>query len=378
MPTGASGASLIVFALLGTPLLQATRPVDRFEFTEVHMGMPVRVVLYAPHKVAAETAARAAFGRIAALDGMLSDYRRDSELNRLSQKSGVAVGVSPELFDVLERALQIARITDGAFDPTVGPLTVVWREARRTGRLPDAAALSLARSRVGWRHIELDASTRSVRLRRSGMQLDLGGIAKGYVLQQALLVLEAHGIPQALLAAGGDIVAGAAPPGRKGWQVDVSRADVAFVERSGALSRAALATSGSTAQFFEAGGVRYSHVIDPRSGLGVTHRLTVSVIAPDGATADALATAIGVLGREGLDRVRKAFPDVLIAVSPGASSADDDAGEQSPARPTPRAAPRAGSNGPRARRATSLPRRRPAPGPAPRAHMARRRSSRCA
>jgi FAD:protein FMN transferase len=301
----------------------------RHEYTAVHMDMPVRIVLYAPAGVAA-AAARSAFDRIAALEDILSDYRPQSELRRLEQRAGEWVPVSEELFAVLERALFVARLSGGAYDPTVAPLVELWREARRTGRMPHAAALDAARARVGWQRVELDSARSAVRL-HAGTRLDVGGIAKGWVLQDALRVLREHGAARALVEAGGDIVVGAAPPGRSGWRIDVpgsagdgdahapsaaggDHADGpgAFAARAAALVNAALATSGDAAQFVDIDGVRYSHVVDPRTGIGVTHRRTVHVIAADAALADALATALGVLGVEAAARVLAAFPDVVI------------------------------------------------------------------
>ncbi len=279
------------------------------------MGMPVRLVLYAAGRPDAERAARAAFRRVAALDEALSDYRPDSEVSRLSASAGAWTPVGVDLIRVLARALEIAEKSGGAFDPTAGPLTAIWREARRTKRAPDPAALQAARDLVGWRLVDLDRAGARARLARAGMRLDLGGIAKGYILQEGLAVLRAEGVPCALVEAGGDIVAGDAPPGRPGWHVDVPSGDAAFAARARALARAALATSGATAQFVEIDGVRYSHVIDPRTGLGVTDRRVTRVISPDAATADALATAVGVLGLADSRRLLAHFPDAIVSVT---------------------------------------------------------------
>jgi thiamine biosynthesis lipoprotein len=286
-----------------------------FEFSQVHMGMPVRLVLHASDEPVAREASRAAFDRIAELDRMMSDYRDDSELRRLDARPLTWVPVSKELFVVLTRAIEVAEATGGAFDPSVAPLVALWREARKSGRLPESPKLEAARALVGWRHIELDPFRRAVRLARRGMRLDLGGIAKGYILQEALRTLRDYGIASALLEAGGDIVVGDAPPGRSGWTIETPSASPDFRERAARLSNAALATSGPTAQFVEIEGVRYSHVIDPRSGLGATNRVVARVIGEDAATADALATALTILGPEGAGAISKRFRGVLIDLS---------------------------------------------------------------
>ena len=305
---------MIAFALLASAFSRPQPELARFEFSQVHMGMPVRLVLYAPDAGSAERSARMAFVRVATLDAMLSDYRPDSELNRLSATNRAWMPVSADLFAVLTRALEIAEASDGAFDPTVGPLTTLWREARRTRRLPEDTELADARARVGWQYLMLDSAKVAARLDRAGMRLDLGGIAKGYILHQALAVLMAQGTPRALVEAGGDIVVGDAPPGMPGWTIDVPHADEAFSKRAAALTRAALATSGAMVQFVEINGVRYSHVIDPRTGRGVTHGLVVSVIATDAATADGLATAIGVLGKDAAAKLLAKHPDAIVSM----------------------------------------------------------------
>jgi thiamine biosynthesis lipoprotein len=303
---------------LGTWLVAAGahgEPLGRFEYRQVHMGVPVRILLHAADEKTASAAAHGAFGRIAALDRMMSDYRPDSELRGLQRAGHAWTEVSPELIDVLETALTVARASDGAFDPTVGPLVGLWRDARTSGRLPDAGARDAARRAVGWQHVEIDRARRRVRLARAGMGLDLGGVAKGYILQEALASLGRSGVDRALIEAGGDIVAGAAPPGTSGWRVDAPGADATFRARASALTHAALATSGSTEQFVEIDGVRYSHIVDPRTGLGVTHLALARVIAPDAALADALATALVVADAGARQRIVEQFPGAIASVS---------------------------------------------------------------
>lgn len=279
------------------------------------MGLPVRVVLYAASDRHARDAAGAAFQRIAALDRMMSDYRPDSELRRLERARGRWMSVSAELFATIERAVAVAQATDGAFDPTIGPVVSLWREARKSGRLPETTAIETARALVDWRRIELNADRRAILVRGPEVRFDLGGIAKGYILQAALHTLRGHGVASALIEAGGDIVVGDPPPGRDGWHIETDGADPAFRERASSLRNAALATSGPTAQFVEIAGVRYSHVVDPRTGLGITNPLVARVIAADAATADALATALTVAGKDRAPELCARFPGAIASLT---------------------------------------------------------------
>lgn len=277
------------------------------------MGVQVRISMYASSDSLAREAARAAFARIAELDDTMSDYRPRSEVRLLSRRPGDWQPVSRDLANVLALAQDVSRNSGGAFDVTVGPLVQLWRVSRRTGRLPDADSLSSARSRSGAQLLDVDTTRLMVRLLVKGMQLDLGGIAKGFILQEALGVLRSRGVPSALIEAGGDVVVGEAPPGQAGWSVFVAGADTTLLRRSRALVNAAVATSGGTEQFLEVSGGRYSHVIDPRTGLGVTSRHLVTVIADDAALADAAATALSVLGPDKSGYFRSRYPAVLVS-----------------------------------------------------------------
>ncbi|MBI1967154.1 MAG: FAD:protein FMN transferase [Gemmatimonadetes bacterium] len=299
-----------VACALGFGAAEAAVQHIRHEYVELHMGVAVRLVLYVSEDGAARVAARAVYDRIAELEDKMSDYRPESEVRRLPSCGAAPLAASAELYTVLARALDLAARTDGAFDPTVGPYVALWRDARRTGRLPSRDALDSAAARVGWRKVRLNPATRAVCLEAPGMRLDLGGIAKGYILDQALAELRRHGVTRALLEAGGDILVGDAPPGEPGWRIAVPGAGPALAARAAALANAAVATSGDTEQFVVIDGVRYSHIVDPRTGLGLTNRLQSAVVAPDGITADGLATALTVLGEERAAPLLQAFPGV--------------------------------------------------------------------
>lgn len=270
-------------------------PLSRYEFTQPHMGTTFRIVLYAPSDDIAKKASAAAFARVAELNRIMSDYVDDSELMKLCKKPGEWVPVSDDLFKILTQAEELSKASDGAFDTTIGPVVRLWRRARRSGEMPPADTLKKALALVDYRNVELDATTKSVRLRVSGILLDLGGIAKGYAAAAALEVLRRHGITRALVAGGGDIVVAESPPDSAGWKVAVD-APGQPQPLTLLLSHASVSTSGDANQFVTIAGKRYSHIIDPKTGLGLTGRRAVTVVAINGAHADGYTSAASILG----------------------------------------------------------------------------------
>ncbi len=282
----------------------------RFEFTQMEMAVTVKIVLYYADAETATAAAKDAFSRVHALNGILSDYDPESELRRLCDTAGEgkAIHVSPELWKVLEHAQQVAQRSGGTFDVTVGPVVRLWRRARRQKELPSPEALRQARDLVGYKLVRLDSAHQTVELLKKGMRIDLGGIAKGYAMDEALAVLQRHGITRALVEAGGDMRLGDPPPGRAGWRVGIPPLDnpqgapLSYLE----LSRVAVSTSGDVVQFVEIAGKRYSHIVDPRTGMALTDHCRVMVVGPTGMAADAISKAVGVLGPEkGLQLIDK-------------------------------------------------------------------------
>ena len=289
--------------------LLAGAGTERFTFREIHMACDTRVTVYAPDEPRAAAAARRAFDRIAGIERALSVWMPSSEVRPLPLPAGVLPLVSPVQRAALEAALLLARATDGRFDPTVAPVVALWRQARRSGTLPDAAAVAEARAHTGWRHVDLDEE--GVAFRIDGIRLDFGGIGKGYAAAEAARTLRDAGFPRALVAVAGDVSSAWAPPGRSAWVVEVDAGD-------GAGDAALLgpwmsiSTSGDINQFVEIAGVRYSHIIDPATGIGVSHRTESTVVTPAGPLADGLATSLCVVKPE------EAVP--LVGKVPGASA----------------------------------------------------------
>ena len=253
---------------------------------QFHMGMMVELVAWAPSEAAGQEACAAAFQRIGALNAMLSDYEPESELSQFCRKAGQGPQkVSPELWKVLSASRKLAALADGHYDVTAAPTIRLWRQARKQGRLPEAAALQESLRHVGYEKLVLTPDGRA-ELKEPGMLVDLGSIAKGYIGDEALAVLRSRGCAQAAYIAGGDMVFGAAPPGKKGWPVKPARPGMALLE----VANCGCSVSGDTVQYLEVGGKRYSHVIDARTGAALTDRRMCIVLAPSGLVSDPLST----------------------------------------------------------------------------------------
>ena len=276
-------------------ILPDARPLTRFEYTERYMATPCDIKLYAATAEEAERAKTEAYAEIADIDAAMNDWNPDSEISRLSATAGSGpwVPVSPRLFEVLRSGWAIAQLSDGAFDVTVGPIVKLWRQAKQDQKLPSPEALRTALAAVGWLHLQLDHARRTALLEMPGMSPDVGGIAKGYACDQALAVLARHGITRAMVNTGGGMAFGDPPPGQSGWRIGLADTDEVLV-----LSRCGVATSGDWERFVVIDGKRYSHVVDPRTGLGLTNRALVTVVHPEGMVADALTKTVMVRGAD--------------------------------------------------------------------------------
>ena len=297
--------------LLGLCACVHTPELQRFEFSNPQMGVPFRIVVYARSDIQATNAAHQAFARVEQLNSILSDYDYDSEVSRLSRTSGsnLWVKVSDDLWRVLSLSQQFARESGGAFDATVGPAVNMWRHARRLRALPDPQRLARALESVGYRHVELDPVTQSVRLKVPNMRLDFGGIAKGYAVEEAMKVLKKNGIRSALVGAAGDIAVSAPPPGKKHWRLEAggfSEEESDFVF----LKNASMTTSGDLFQFLEIDSTRYSHILNPRTGIGLTNQVLVTTIGPNCTEADAAATTLSVLQPHEWNSFLRKYPEV--------------------------------------------------------------------
>jgi thiamine biosynthesis lipoprotein len=228
---------------------------------------------------------------------MLSSFQPDSEVNRICRSAphDDMVAIRPDLYAVLTQAQAVSQLSHGAFDVTIGPLSRLWRRARRLKALPDPIDLQMAKDMVGFENIRLSRDAPSVQITKPEIRIDLGGIAKGYAIDKSIELLGEMGIDSALVRGGGDIVVSNPPPGQDHWKVAANQVDQSSPEIVLKLVNQAVSTSGDAFQFLEINGIRYSHLIDPRSGLGTTECVQTTVIAPQATQADALATAASVM-----------------------------------------------------------------------------------
>ena len=307
---------LLAFSLL--PGFVIAQPdMIRFSFRRGLMGTQFNVIFYAPDSLMAQRANAAVSTRMDSLNQIMSDYLDGSEINELSRTAGSGkwVPVSADLFAVLQKAKTIAARSNGRFDPTLGPLTSLWRRAVRRKEFPTDKERHRARRAVGYRLMDLNSTTRSVQLRRKGMRLDVGGIGQGYAIDEAIKRFADYGITSALVDIGGDILVSGAPPGSQGWRVSIGSGNAGDTDTTTIfLKNAAITTSGDTYRFLEYKGQRYSHIMDPRSGLGLRHFIRATVLAPDGYRADALTKVFSVAGLRKSRQLVKRFPGVRLLI----------------------------------------------------------------
>ena len=309
--------------------LRARRPKGPQAFklpTQVVMGTFVHVTVVAEEPEAALSAMRQGVARMRRVEALMSSHIESSELsqaNRVARRRPAPL--SPATSKVIRRGLKFAKLSAGAFDITVGPLITLWRRCAKEGRFPAPAELSDARDLVGYQRVTFSPDGRAVSYPRDGMRLDLGGIAKGYAVDAAYAEIRARGFPSALIEAGGDLYAGGVRPDGRPWAIGIQDPTVAQHEGDRVvatipLTDKAVATSGNYRRFSVIQGERVSHILDPRTGRPADAVPSVTIVARDCTTADALATAVSVLGvAEGL-RLVNATPGVealLITVDGG-------------------------------------------------------------
>jgi FAD:protein FMN transferase len=289
---------------MAVALACASAPHSHAERGRYAMGTLLEITLHGSDAATLARARDAVSERIDALDARMSRFASESDVSRLNRRAGGApLAVDPAVRDILGEAVRMATLTRGAFDVSVGPLVDLWVRAAADDALPGPDALADARARVGVDGIRIAADGR-VAL-RAGTSIDLGGLAKGYALDCALRVLAAHGVESALLNFGqSSLWALGRPPDALGWRLLVRAPQGGFAGVI-VLRDQALSVSGSLGQWSEIAGRRFGHVLDPRSGWPLTRRREALVVAPTATLAEALSTALLVLGEtEGIALVQ--------------------------------------------------------------------------
>ena len=264
----------------------------RFEFSHPQMGTMFRIILYTNDSLSGVYASQKAFVRIDELNLTLSDYREDSEVNRLCKTSGEYLKVSNDLWKILQESVKAATLSKGYFDVTIGPLTQLWRRMKRQKQLPSQQQIDEARAKVGIENLLLNTDNQSVMLKKQGMRIDFGGIGKGFAEDEMMKVLQQNGIKSAMIEAGGNIVVSEPPvDSPKGWEIIIKK-------KKHFLKNCGISTSGDLYQFVEIDGTKYSHILDPKTGVGFTESHQISVITKDGTSSDWLSTALYLMPKK--------------------------------------------------------------------------------
>ena len=305
--------TLGAFCLSALPARSSGPELQLVRRAHYQMGTIFEISAYGKKEDTRRTAAaiEEAFAEIRKADQMMSDYRADSDLTRLNQNGGTAfVPVPAELYDLLQEAVKYSRLTGGAFDVTSGPLVTAWQRAAGQTRLPSDAELRRLLPLVGDSRLLFDDEQQAVRFDRPGVRVDLGAIAKGWAVDRAAAVLRRRGIERALISAGtSTLYAIGSPPSQQAWEIGIRHPGSANVEDDAtqdeekilatvALKDEALSTSASYEKYLEIQGKKYSHLLDPRSGIPAEGILSATVIAPTATESDALSTGVFILGME--------------------------------------------------------------------------------
>ncbi len=297
---------MLILWLATLPIALPAPPL-RIESTLDAMGSTFSVVAYGDDRVRLQAAVDVAFEEVRRLDNLLSNYEPRSEWSKVNREAGShPVRVSPELFDLLKACLQYSQATDGAFDITVGPLVRTWGFYKGSGRLPHRAEIRSALLRVGYRKVTLDQENSTVEFSREGVEIDPGGIGKGYAVDRVVDLLREQKIASALVSAGGSSIYGiGTPPGEPGWKVKIRHPKSPGVEKDVGevvLRDSAMSTSGTSEKFFMSGGKMYSHIFDPRTGYPAPGMLSVTVLAARTIDTEAWTKPMFILGRQWAER----------------------------------------------------------------------------
>ena len=289
----------LIFLFLFPSTLSAQ--LKRFQFSQNKMGSPFNIIFYCNDSVEAAKLSEQCFALVDLLNNIFSDYSPASEVGRLASLEVVKdQKISDELFQMILESKQAWLKSGKTFDITIGALTQLWRKAKNVNRFPTESEVKETKRSTGFENLVINENSKTISFKKPGMHLDFGGIVKGYAAQKVIDYLKNENISIALADAGGDIVMSNAPPGKNGWTVGINlpEQENELWDKKLELKNCSVATSGDVYRYIIKDGKKYSHIIDPRTGYGVTSQRNVTVIAKNGATADWLATACSILSIE--------------------------------------------------------------------------------
>lgn len=289
---------VVMLCLFVLPLSVHAQELVRYEYSEQKMGTEFRIVFYTDDSQLADKVQKESFDRIERFDEIFSDYNIDSRASQLSSFAGkdTLIDLKGAMRFMISRTMAVCSFTDGIFDVTIGPLTKLWRRAFRRNEFPSDIEIQEAKAKVGCEFVH-HTEDHKLRLEKAGMRLDFGGVAKGFAIDDVMRHIQRQGILSVLIEGGGDIRVGKAPPDKEGWEIALENGEIMV------LSDIAIASSGSTYKYLEHEGIKYSHIINPHTGYGITNPKTVTVKAATCFMADMIATTFCIAGHKGIEGI---------------------------------------------------------------------------
>ena len=307
-----------LFSLIFLLLSVLSFAQDKHVFTRPKMGSPFNITVFTKDTNGLAEAIEKAYVRVDALNQVFSDYDSTSEISKLCQKYRVGewFTVSNDLFFMLKTSLEAAQKSRGAFDVTVGNVVKLWRKAKKAQAIPSMSERKSTLLKTGWQQVLLNEKDQKIGFNTEGVQLDFGGIVKGFAAENVVDILTQSKFPMCLADAGGDLAVGNKPTNTEGWQIGISvpQSDEQLMPQMLNLKNQAVATSGDMYNNVSVGGKRYSHIVNPKTGMGLTHQRNVTIIAPFGSLADWLATACSVLPVKKAMQLVKNYPQTELLI----------------------------------------------------------------
>jgi thiamine biosynthesis lipoprotein len=318
--------ALFVIVLYGLRIYSDQYKLKVYKRSELAMGTLATLTVVADSQGSANEAIDLGMAEVRYLDNLFSIFNKDSEVSQINLNAGIKpVKVSWDTFRVITRSIEVAQYSHGAFDPTIGPLSTLWDFINHVK--PPRQVIKSRLHLINYKNIIMDEKQMTVMLKYKGMSLDLGGIAKGYAADRVALAMQSKGINSGIAAMAGDIKAFGGKPHSKGWNVGIKdpRGEPESIKGVLMLQNMAVSTAGDYERFFIENGIRYHHILDPKTGYPAMEFQGVTIVDPLGVMADGLDTAIFVLGKEkGMALVRRMNLRAFVVFSDGSTYATEN------------------------------------------------------